>query len=191
MIGRAFQVRRGGPERDARHRSMSSNGSKYVVAVFGLLAAYFVYVWWFSPARAVKRQLGRLAATLSMPGNEAEVARAARIAQLRHYLADDIHLTMGRADVEITSRDALLGAVAAMRPPASGWDVRFVDVQITVDSETEAGAFMTVEVRSEDALTGVRSLDAREARLTLANREGEWVITAAESPEPATPPGNR
>jgi hypothetical protein len=169
---------------------MQSNGTKYVLAVFGLLAAYFVYVWWFSPARAVKRQLGGLAATLSVPANESEVARVARIAQLRHYLATDIHLTMGRGDVDITSRDALLGAVAAMRPPPSGWDVRFVDVQVTVESETEARAFMTVEVRSEDSRTGERSLDAREARLTLANREGEWVITTAESPQPATPPGS-
>lgn len=167
-----------------------NNGSKYVVAVFGLLAAYFVYVWWFSPARAVKRQLGQLAAVLSVPPNEGEVARVARVAQLRHYLADNIHFTMGRGDVEITSRDALLGAVAAMRPPASGWDVRFVDVQVTVDSETEARAFLAVEVRSEDASSGERSLDAREARLTLANREGEWVITTAESPQPATRPGS-
>ena len=167
---------------------MGSNGSKYVVAVFGLLAAYFVYVWWFTPARAVKRQLGRLAATLSVPPNEAEIARVARVAQLRHYLAENIQLTLGRGDVAITSRDALLGAVAAMRPPASGWDVQFVDVQVTVDSESAARAFMTVEVRSEDARTGERSLDAREARLTLANRDGEWVITTAESPQPMTRP---
>jgi hypothetical protein len=167
---------------------MQSSGTKYVVAVFGLLAAYFVYVWWFSPARAVKRQLGRLAATLSVPANEAEVARIGRVAQLRHFLASDIHLTLGRGDVDITSRDALLGAVAAMRPPASGWDVQFVDVKVTVDSETEARAFMTVEVRSDDARTGERTLDAREVRLTLANREGEWVITTAESPQPATRP---
>src|SRR5262249_38761839 len=135
-----------------------------------------------------KRQLGQLATTLSAPAGEAEVARVARLAQLRRYLADDIHLTLGRGDVEITSRDALLGAVVAMRPPASGWDVQFVDVQVMVDSETEARAFMTVEVRSEDAVTSERSLDAREARVTLANRDGDWVITTAESPQPATRP---
>ncbi|OLC42453.1 MAG: hypothetical protein AUI64_03895 [Acidobacteria bacterium 13_1_40CM_2_64_6] len=167
---------------------MKSNGTKYVVAVFALLAAYFVYVWWFSPTRAVKRQLGRLAATLSVPANDHEVARVARIAQLRRYLADNVRLTVGKGDVDITSRDALLAAVAGMHPPASGWDVQFVDVQVTVDSNVEARAYMTVEVRSEDARTGERSLDAREARLTLANHEGEWVITTAESPQTLTRP---
>jgi hypothetical protein len=167
---------------------MKSNGTKYVVAVFALLAAYFVYVWWFSPTRAVKRQLGRLAATLSVPANHNEVARVARIAQLRRYLAENVRLTVGKGDVDIASRDALLAAVAVMRPPASGWDVQFVDVQITVDSDVEARAYMTVEVRSEDARTGERSLDAREARLTLANHEGHWVITTAESPQTLTRP---
>jgi len=167
---------------------MSSNGTKYVLAVFALLAAYFVYVWWFSPARAVKRQLGRLAATLSVPPNEADVARIARIAQLRRYFANDVRLTVGKGDIDITSRDALLAAAAARRAPANGWDVQFVDVQVTVDSSEAARAYMTVEVRSEDARAGERSLDAREARLTLANRNGEWVITTAESPQPLTRP---
>src|SRR5262245_28351568 len=167
---------------------MASNGTKFVVAVFGLLAAYFVYVWWFSPTRAVKRQLGRIAATLSVPPSEAEIARVARIAQLRSYLAPDVHITLGNGDVDIPSRDALLAAVAAMRPPATGWDVQFVDVQITVDSEVEARAFMTVEVRSDDPASGERSLDAREARVTLRNQDGAWIVTTAESPQPMTRP---
>jgi hypothetical protein len=167
---------------------MTSNGTKYVLAVFALLGAYFVYVWWFSPTRAVKRQLGRVAATLSVPANEAEIARVARIAQLRRYLAADVRITLGKGDVDIASRDALLAAVATMHPPASGWDVQFVDVQITVDSDVEARAFMTVEARSEDAHSGERTLDAREARLTLRNQDGEWIITSAESPQPVTRP---
>src|SRR3989442_15669954 len=96
---------------------MKSNGTKYVVAVFALLAAYFVYVWWFSPTRAVKRQLGRLAATLSVPANDHEAARAARIAQLRRYLADNVRPTAGKGDAAITSRDASLPAVAGLPPP--------------------------------------------------------------------------
>ena len=166
---------------------MTSNGTKYVLAVFALLAAYFVYVWWFSPARAIKRQLGRLAATLSVPPNEADIARIARMAQLRRYLAEDIHVTIGKGEIDVTSRDTVLAAVAARRAPA-GWDVQFVDVQVTVDSDEAARAFTTVEARSEDASTGERMLDAREARLTLAKRNGEWVVTTAESPQSLTRP---
>ena len=167
---------------------MKSAGTKYVVAVLALLAAYFVYVWWFSPTRLIKRQLGRLAATLSVPANEADIARIARLAQLRRYLAEDVHLTVGRGEIDIASRDVLLAAVAARRVPPGGADVQFVDVQVTVDSNDTARAFMAVEVRSEDAGSGERSLDSRDARVTLAKRNGEWVITTAESPQPLTPP---
>jgi len=99
-----------------------------------------------------------------------------------------VHIVLGKGDVDIPSREVLLAAVASMRPPASGWDVQFVDVQVTVDSDVEARAFMTVEVRSEDARAGERSLDAREARLTLVNQNGDWIVTTAESPQSLTRP---
>ena len=162
---------------------MKSNGTKYVVAVFALLAAYFVYVWWLSPTRAVKRQLGELAGALSVPAHEADIGRVTRLAQLRRYFAEDVHLMAGKGDLALTSRDALLAVLAGMRPPPDGWNVQFVDVQVTVDSATAARAYMTVEVTGRDARTGERTLDAREARLKLENRSGAWVITSVESPE--------
>ena len=65
-----------------------------------MLVGYFGYQWWFNPARAVKRRLGEVAATLSMPASESQMARVARLAQLRRYLAENIHVAGG------ASRDA-------------------------------------------------------------------------------------
>ena len=62
---------------------MKATGSIYVAVVFAALAGYFSYQWWFNPHRAVKRRLGDLAATLSVPPGEAELGRVARLAQLR------------------------------------------------------------------------------------------------------------
>jgi hypothetical protein len=170
---------------------MSSNGTKYVVAVFAILAAYFVYVWWFSPARAIKRTLGELAATLSVPPDEGDLGRVARLADLRRFFAPDVRVTLGRGAFELTSRDALLAAAAALRPPPGGWDVQFVNVQVTVDSDAAARAYITVEVNGRDPQTGERTLDVREARVTLARPEGGWAITTAESVEPLEQPTPR
>src|SRR6185295_15404705 len=101
---------------------MMTNGSKYVAVVFAVLCAYFVYVWWFNPVRAIKRQLGRLAATLSVPDHDSDLARVARVADLRRYFAEDVRVSAGRGDPLITSRDALLAAVAAFRTPAGARD---------------------------------------------------------------------
>jgi len=162
---------------------MKSTGSKYVVTVLVALVAYFVYVWWFSPTRIIKRQLGELAATLSVPASDSELARVTRVAQLRRHFAEDVRISTGQGGLELTSRDALLAALTGLRPPPGGWDVQFVDVQVTVDSDAAARAYMLVEVTGHDARTGERTLDAREARLRLAKRNGDWVITSAESPE--------
>src|SRR2546427_591870 len=75
------------------------------------------------------------------------------------------------------------GAGAAWNPSASGWNVDFIDVQITLDSSSTARAYLTVEVTTSDPRTGQPVVDAREAMVGLAEREGIWVITTAEPAE--------
>ena len=162
---------------------MKSNGSTYVAVVLVVLTGYFTYQWWFNPQRATKRQLGNLAAALSAPQDgRGDIDRLARVARLRHYFAPDVHVTAGptgSTGPELTSRDALVAAVAAWNPSSSGWNVDFVDVQITLDSRSTARAYLTVEVTTPDPRTGQPAVDAREAKVGMAEREGVWVITSA------------
>ena len=163
---------------------MRTNGSLYVSVVVALLVAYFSYQWWYNPRRAIKRQLGELAATLSVPADSrGDLDRLARLARLRHYFAPDVHISLGPSRPELTSRDVLVGAVAAWKPPAGGWNVSFVDVQISLDSDATARAYMTVEINSFDPRTGQPAYDAREVTVGMAEQEGEWVITTAEPVE--------
>lgn len=163
---------------------MQSNGSVYVAVVVAVLAGYFTYQWWFNPHRAIKRQLGNLAAALSAPPDgRGDMDRIARVAGLRNYFAPDVRVKTGASGLDLTSRDALVGAVAAWTPSASGWNVDFVDVQITLDSTSTARAYLTVEVTTSDPRTGQPAVDAREAVVGMAEREGVWVITTAEPAE--------
>jgi hypothetical protein len=163
---------------------MRTNGSVYVSVVLALLVGYFSYQWWFNPRRAIKRQLGELAATLSVPSDSpGDIDRLARVARLRNYFAPDVHITMGRSGPSITSRDALIGAIGAWNPPAGGWRVTFVDVQITMDSDSTASAYMTVEIDGRDPRTGQPSFDAREVAVRLAEQNEAWVVTMAEPTE--------
>ena len=167
---------------------MKANGSVYVTVVFAVLIGYFGYQWSFNPARAVKRRLGEVAAALSVPAADSDAGRVTRLAQLRHYLAEDIHIRAGASGPEITSRDVVMAAIASWTPAPGGWDVQFVDVLITVDSDSAANAYLTIEVTSPDRQTRQPIVDAREASVVLAKRDGEWVITTAESRAPLTPP---
>ena len=160
---------------------MKTNGSVYVAVVVALLAGYFTYQWWFNPQRAIKRQLGSLAAALSSPPDgRGDIDRLTRVAGLRNYFAPDVHVKAGPSGPELTSRDALVGAMAAWNPSLTGWNVDFVDVQITRDSGSTARAYLTVEVTISDPRTGQPVVDARDAMVALAERDGIWVVTSAE-----------
>lgn len=165
---------------------MKSNGSLYVAVVFAVLTGYFGYQWWFNPSRVVKHRLGEIAAALSMPQNEGDVARVTRLAQLRRYLANDLRVRVGAAP-EITSRDMAVAAVAAWRPPPGGGDVHFADVQVFIESAAAAHAYLSVELTSTDQQSGQAVIDARDASVGLAKREGEWVVTNVESKDPTQP----
>lgn len=84
---------------------MKTNGSVYVAVVLAVLAGYFGYQWWYNPTRAVKLRLGQVAEALSVPAGDTDLGRVARLAQLRRYLADDIHVRAGSAASELASRD--------------------------------------------------------------------------------------
>jgi len=158
---------------------MKKSGTVYVAIVFALLIFYLGYQWWFNPSRALKRQMGEVAAVLSVPAGEPEMARIARLAQLRRHLADDIRIRAGSA--EISPRDAILGAVSAWKPPAAGIDVQFVDTQVFIDSETTARAYMSVEVATPDPRGGQPTVDRQDTSVHLDKRDGRWVITTVES----------
>jgi hypothetical protein len=160
---------------------MKSNGSVYVVVVFVALAGYFGYQWWLNPARAAKQRLGEVAFVLSVPANETDIARVGRLAQLRKYLDEDLRLKIGGE--EIRSRDAALGIAAGWKPPAGSGDVHFADVQLFIESDTAAHAYLAVELASLDKESGHSTVDSRDASVSMARKNGEWVITAAESKE--------
>jgi hypothetical protein len=160
---------------------MKTNGSVYVAVVFAALIGYFGYQWWLNPARAVKQRLGEVAAALSVPEGETEIAHVARLAQLRRYLADDLRIRAGAQ--EISSRETALAIAAGWRPEPGSGDVHFADVQVFIESDTAAHAYLAVELTSIDKPTGQPTVDSRDASVSLARRDGEWVITAAESKE--------
>ena len=140
-----------------------------MAVVVALLGGYFTYQWWFNPNRAIKRQLDNLAVALSVsPDSRGDMDRLARIAGLRNYFAPDVHVKTAPASSagpELTSRDALLGAVAAWNPSTSGWHVDFVDLQITLESSTTARVYLTVEVITSEPGTSQATVDSREARV--------------------------
>lgn len=153
---------------------------KRLVALVALaVVAVAAWQWYFSGERAVRSRLGELADTLSVPAQSSDISRVARLAGLRKYFAGDVRIRLG--DQVVASRDELLAFVSRWTPPG-GAVVDFVDVQVTLDPDASgAHVYLTAKVTGHDARTGDPTIDAREANVTMARRDGDWVVTDVES----------
>ena len=105
---------------------------------------------------------------------------------MRRSLAESIQLRGGGSGPDLTSRDEAVAVAAVWRPSERGWDVHFADLQITMESQEAARAYLTVEVTTPDA-QGRPRVDALDATAALARQNGQWVITEAELKAPPRP----
>jgi hypothetical protein len=155
--------------------------SRTALVIASLIAVVAIaYELWPTDERAIRRRLNAVATTISVPAGESQLARIARVGTLRSYLADDIHLRNGTQ--EITSRDGLLAFVASFTPTAD-FTVELLDTHIALDADRQtAQVYTDVKMTSRDT-SGAPTVDAREAAVSMANRQGEWVVTAAETRE--------
>jgi hypothetical protein len=165
-----------------------SNGSLVVAAVVAVLAGYFAYQGWFNPRRAIQRQLGELAATLSVPADRNGPAdRLARTGALRKYFAPDVQVAIGHPLPPLTSRDALIAAAAAWNPPAGGSNVNFVDLQVVLDTAQTARVYTSVEIERVDPATGQPAIDSRDIRIEMVKDGEAWVVKTVEPAEAPRP----
>jgi hypothetical protein len=141
--------------------------------------AFLAHQWWRNEEHAITRRLDGLAATLSAPASDADLARLTRVAQLRGYFAEDVRIRFGSQ--EVSSRDELIGFLGRWTPPPGGLTVKFVDVKVAMGDGETAQVYLTAKLSGRDAPTGEPTVDAREANVTMAKRGGEWVLTGVES----------
>ena len=153
-------------------------GTVYVGIVIAALAGYFVYQGWFNPTRAVKRRLGEIAGVLSIPENEPDIERIGRLARLRSYVVNEVHVRVGGADID--GSGTIVGVLASAHPPKGGIDIQFVDVQVSVESETTAHVGLMLEVNTHDERTGELVSDRYETIGDLLRRDGEWIVVKGE-----------
>lgn len=139
--------------------------------------------------RAIRNRMSAIAKALTVPANEGELGRVARIASLRNVLAEHIQVSTGAAarpgaqiPPEVVGRDAVLGLAARWAPPASGVTVEFVDIQVTLDgSGAAAQVYCTAQATSGPPERPV--VDARELTVGFSRLDGAWLVTSVRPEE--------
>ena len=134
--------------------------------------------------RAIRARMDSIAQALTVPANEGELGRIARIASLSSGLAETIEISTGvttsagaTGSEEFVGRDAVLGLAARWAPPAGGVTVEFVDVQVTLGGgAATAQVYCTAQAMSGPAERPL--VDARELTVGLSKIDGEWLVSS-------------
>lgn len=145
-----------------------------VVAVAAAAAAGWSWLT-PSPEARVVAAVAATAETLSSRATD-PLGQVAALGQLRRRLAETVVVRGGGA--EVTGRDAAVGLWQRVRTSADALRVRIVDPNVVLDAAgTSAAVEAVVEVTFERG--GVPERELRDVELTLVERDGEWVVSAA------------
>jgi len=137
-----------------------------------------------SPEARVVAAVAATAETLSTRATD-PVGQLAALSQLRRHLAETVVVRGGGA--EVTGRDAAVGLWQRVRASADAMRLRVVDPSVSVDpAGTSAAVEAVVEVTFERG--GVPERELRDVQLTLVERDGEWVVSAAALVDAVIPP---
>ena len=133
--------------------------------------------------------MSAIAESLSVPQNDGELGRIARMAALRNVLAPGVAVSTGvsarpGAEVppELVGRDTVLALVGRWVPPAGGVTIEFVDAQVTLDaSRATAQVYCTARVSSGPDERPV--VDARELTIGFSKLDGSWLVVSVRPEE--------
>ena len=155
-----------------------------------IVAAVTALAWWLFPSeeRQIRSRLEELADTASIPPNEQEFGRMARLGRLGRLLTDDVSLGGGEPLDMVSGRDAVLGLAAQVQRYTGGLHVVLQDVTVTVDDDRRRAHAGARAVATEHAADGRETVEMRDVSLELAKTDEGWQLTRAViAPEgPAT-----
>lgn len=152
----------------------------FVSFVSLVLIVTFGYQWWAGEERVIRARLDRLADVLSPPAGGGELAVVGRMGELRNYFAPDIRVHINGD--EVVSRETLVGLIGRWKP-SEEFQVEFADVVVTLGEGGTAQVSLTARLYEEDPRSGEKTVDAREASLTMRKIAGDWVLAEVESRE--------
>jgi hypothetical protein len=155
------------------------SGKPIAIALAVVLIGAALFKWWPIDEREVRRQLDALADAITVPSTDTDASRLTRLVELRSYFAPDAHVRVGTQD--LASRDELMAVIEQWKPPPGGVYVEFADQKIALPGDDTARVTLTAKVTSRATAASDPTTDEQDAKIDLAKRNGDWLITSVEA----------
>jgi hypothetical protein len=157
-------------------KTRRSSGTTLALLIFAGFVGAFLYRYWPSDDRDIRRHLSSLAEALSLPAHEQEPVRLTRFAALREYFATDVRVHIDNHD--IASRDALLEKLGHVSPPPEGLAVEVSEVRVQLAADrSSASVDLVARLIGERTQSGDRTLETRRLDVVMLKWQGDWVIS--------------
>jgi len=150
------------------------------VLLLAALVALGIWLWTIffpSPEKIVRRQLGEVAKRVSFAADEGALARLADAQSLAGYFATNVEVNINTRQGDrqnFVGRDQITQAALAARSAVSSLNVKFLDVDVTVAPDKQsATADLTVDANVASQPDAI----VQEVKITLKKIAGQWLIT--------------
>jgi hypothetical protein len=151
------------------------------LAIFVLLAIWFVLAFFPSDEQKIKEQLTRLAETVSVTNEEGNISRGIKASRASGYFTPEISFEVeGPRDQvpPISNGTELQQSLMQLFSTTRNVEVKFLDLFIKIsDDKVSATALATAVVR----LNNEPQPSAQELKLHLQKEKGQWLIHSLQA----------
>ena len=149
-------------------------------AVLVLAIVLVVYLMIPQDERLIRKHLSTLAETLDKEEGESPLIAAVTAKSIAGYFTQDASIHVGSPVGTLQGHQAIVASAARARPALAGASFGFKDVNVTLNSDSSAEVFATVEVKAKHR-SGETDYQVRELRLLFSKVDGDWLISQVET----------
>lgn len=134
----------------------------------------------------IREVLDRVAAAMTVSGEDGDVGRLARIAALASDVAPDATVEGGAHPEPLTGRDAIIAAAVRVAGAIGDLQLQLVDIEVGFEAgHRQALVHLTAEAHFKAA--GESGIDARELDIVFRKSGGRWLIATVLPVDTLTP----
>ncbi len=162
---------------------------KSIVIVVPALIVAFIVVFFMlrhRDERRIRKHLSSLAATVSKPESEDNLAFIVKTQKIKTFFTEDCQILVGDPVPDIEGLEMLAAVFSQVRGSFDEVDVDFRDISIIIgEGHTTAKTVMTAKAIILDPHENKRFMEVREIEMSWEKIKGRWKIAearAAQSP---------
>ena len=154
-----------------------------IVAIAVVAAAWF-YFNRDSPEEQVRRTLDELRVEAAKPVTMQGVSRIAQIQSLKKFLTDDIVIEVASRQVSFKGSASIVKYAQGLYPNLKKFDISLADQNVVLSPDGQTAVVNLTVVASGTTSQNWRQF--QELKITLVNKDGDWLISRGEAVEALT-----